>query len=85
LTHYTLLDPDTIWGEWPAKPIPLEEHSINGIPLLMRRIDQQSWRVEQILSTDPNDFLLPQYQPGVVYGLGPELKTSDSPDVLTMK
>ncbi|NPV92264.1 MAG: hypothetical protein HPY50_15985 [Firmicutes bacterium] len=84
MIHYTLLDPETVWEEWPSKPIPLEQHTINGVPLLMRRIDQQSWRVEQVLSTDPSDFLLPQYQPGVIYGLNPELQPAEAPAVLTM-
>lgn len=84
MIHYTPLDPQVIWGDWEEKPVPLEEHQIDGIRLLMRKINDQTWRVEQVLSTYPMDFLNPHYQPGTLYGLKPQLFKEDPTENLSV-
>ena len=71
MIHYTLLNPEIIWSDYYEKPVPLEEHTIDGIHLVMRRLNEQTWRVEQILSTDPMDFLHPRFQPGSLFVSSP--------------
>lgn len=79
MIHYTLLDPEVIWSDLNQKPFPLEKYSVDGKLLLMRKINEQTWMVEQLLSTDPMDYMLPQCQPGVLYGLKPQILTDITP------
>lgn len=64
MIHYTLLDPEIIWVDPRENQLVLEEKRIEGMHLVLRRLDFHSWQVEQILSTNPQDFLHPRYQPG---------------------
>lgn len=75
MIHYTTLNPEIIWGDYYEEPAPLEEHTIDGIHLVMRRLDEQTWRVEQILSTDPMDFLRSRFQPGSLFISSPQPTT----------
>lgn len=64
MIHYTPLDPMEIWTD-PTVPEPvLEEEILDGVRVVLRQEDGMSWSVVQIISTDPQDFLRPQLQPG---------------------
>jgi len=64
LIHYTLLDPAVIWVDPRENQLILEEKQIEGVHLVLRQLEGRCWQVEQILSTNPQDFLNPRYQPG---------------------
>lgn len=41
----------------------MREYQVNGRIVIARRDRQDQWRLERLVSTDPQDYLDPQYQP----------------------
>ncbi|MFC4404522.1 YlzJ-like family protein [Gracilibacillus xinjiangensis] len=41
----------------------------NNKQCVIQRLDNGDWRISQLLSTNPNDFLLDEYLPGTVIRL----------------
>ncbi|WZY01547.1 YlzJ-like family protein [Bacillus sp. FSL W7-1360] len=41
--------------------------------LIVEQIDGGDWRIVRLLSSDPNAFLNPAYEPGMVLRAGPKL------------
>ena len=73
MIHYSPLDPLEIWTD-PTAPEPfLEEEVLDGVRVVLRKEDGMTWSVVQIISTDPQDFLRPELQPGTRIGQGPQL------------
>lgn len=74
MIHYTPLDPIEIWTD-PTVPEPvLEEEVLDGVRVVLRQEDGMSWSVVQIISTDPQDFLRPELQPGTRIGKVPAIR-----------
>lgn len=44
----------------------------NGIYVLAEQVDGNRWRIRQIISTDPNDYLDPNCVPGKIISLFPQ-------------
>lgn len=74
MIHYSPLDPVQVWAD-PTVPDPvLEEEVLDGVRVILRKEDGMTWSVVQIISTDPQDFLRPQLQPGTRVESAPALK-----------
>ncbi|MGI6648266.1 MAG: YlzJ-like family protein [Bacillota bacterium] len=64
MIHYTPLDPRIIWTV-PDEAAPImEERVLNGVRVLLRQEEGQLWSVVKVISTNPDDFLRPELQPG---------------------
>ncbi|NLC08303.1 MAG: hypothetical protein GX755_10140 [Syntrophomonadaceae bacterium] len=64
MIHYTPLDPRIIWTD-PNEAAPImEERVLNGVRVLLRQDEGQLWSVVKVISTNPDDFLRPELQPG---------------------
>jgi len=64
MIHYTPLDPQTIWTDPNEAPPIMEERVLNGVRVLLRQEEGQLWSVVKVISTNPDDFLRPELQPG---------------------
>ena len=42
------------------------EIEVSGMKMLVEAVSMSTWRLVRIFSTDPQDFLKPEYQPGVI-------------------
>lgn len=64
---YTPLPFEVVWGPLQeAVSPPLELVLVGAVPLLVRRAEDGSRRVERLLSTDPRHYLDDRYQPGML-------------------
>lgn len=45
-------------------PLPQKELVYHGVPLLVESVETDQYKIVRILSTDPNDYLLEDLQPG---------------------
>lgn len=61
---YSPIPAELIWQDMDEPQFKLVEHVLNGIPVQVRLIGTKEARVERILSTDPQDYLLASCQPG---------------------
>ncbi len=76
MIHYSPLDPLEIWTD-PTVPEPvLEEDVLDGVRVILRKEDGMSWSIVQIISTDPQDFLRPELQPGTRIEQTPTIRQS---------
>lgn len=60
---YSIIPPEEIWDESNADPT-FREVDINGCLMQVEQLTATRGRVVRLLSTDPQDFLNPSYQPG---------------------
>ena len=67
---YTLCDPAAIMAN-PAEDLPKlrEVELANGV-MLVGRDEDKGFRIERVLSSNANAYLLPEYQPGSLIRLG---------------
>ena len=65
MIHYTPLDPMEIWTDLSAPSSTMEERILEGVRVLLRKGEGMSWSVVQVISTDPEDYLRPELQPGM--------------------
>ena len=79
LILYTPMPVELIWLPPEAAEIPsaLQEIESGGVTLLVQPVGINSGKIVQIRSTDPNQFLKPEYQPGRVISFTPELNLHD--------
>lgn len=65
---YTIVPPEELFDE-EDEPVASVKAMVNGTPVLVTPIGEGKGRIERLLSTDPNHFLDPTYQPGNVVSL----------------
>ncbi len=56
-------------------PSTYEEIEYNGVKLLVERISAVECRIVRIISTNPEDYLCPDFQPGITLSYRPMLET----------
>jgi len=64
---YTIIPPEEIFSD-DAEPAQIEA-SVGGIRVLVTPLGDGTARVERLLSTDPDHFLMPQLRPGTIVAL----------------
>lgn len=64
---WTIMPDEVVWSlEREMNPLDQKQEMIplkNGF-LQVREVSNQIWQIEQLVSTDPEDYLKDQYQPG---------------------
>jgi len=73
LILHTIVDPSLIWESDQAH-IDVKEIYYKGVQLEVRRVTENSYMIDRILSTDLSHFLDPELQPGciIAYTLQPQ-------------
>ena len=59
---YTIVPPEELFFD--DEPAASVEAAVNGVPMLVVPLGDGLARIERLLSTDPDHFLDPRYQPG---------------------
>ncbi|HHY81058.1 MAG TPA: hypothetical protein GX505_00025 [Clostridiales bacterium] len=62
---HTIVDPEFIWS---AEPVDTDTKEINykGVQVEVRRIDENKYVIDRILSTELKNYLDPELQPGCI-------------------
>ncbi|WP_257351485.1 YlzJ-like family protein [Pseudalkalibacillus decolorationis] len=63
---YTMMPSEAIFQTNPSE---YEKHSViemNGIPVMVERLEDQSCKVVRMMSTDPNHYMQTNLQPGTI-------------------
>lgn len=68
---WTIIPPELIWEGVEVKPKQLQEMTWRGAKVLVEPIAFTRGKIVQLLSTEPNDFLRPDLQPGSIVELLP--------------
>jgi hypothetical protein len=71
MIHYTPLEPLDIWTDPSDFNWEIEERTLEGVRVLLRKGEGMTWSVVQVISTDPEDYLRPELQPGTQVGFAP--------------
>lgn len=53
------------------QPREYREIKIDGVTMVVEKINDHQSRIVRLISTNPNDFLSPKYQPGSIISLEP--------------
>lgn len=63
---YTIIPPEEIFAEeeWSQEAAPPLEVQVDGVILSVSPGKRGSARVERVISTNPEDYLRPSFQPG---------------------
>ncbi|NLK51796.1 MAG: hypothetical protein GX295_05035 [Syntrophomonadaceae bacterium] len=64
MIHYTLMDPQLIWASEDDIPVIIEK-TIKGVQVLLREEEGETWSIQRVISTNPNDYLRSELQPGL--------------------
>ncbi|MGI6576384.1 MAG: YlzJ-like family protein [bacterium] len=70
---YTIIPIDTIMEGLGQIQPEYEEISINGITVLVEQLGLTEGRIVRVISTDPQDFLNPSFQPGTMINFSPTI------------
>lgn len=70
---YTIIPIDTIMEGLGQIQPEYEEISINGITVLVEQLGLTEGRIVRVISTDPQDFLNPSFQPGTMINFSPAI------------
>lgn len=65
MTLWTVVPEEMIFGQ-ETYPEPYEEIEFSGTKMLVERISENQRRIVRIISSDPQDYLCADLQPGVV-------------------
>lgn len=66
---WTIVPIEKVFADLQKVDQPLREVSRDGITMLVREGNQGMGTIERIISPNPQDYLKPQWQPGVVVEL----------------
>ncbi len=61
---HSIVPVEEIWAETDLPAAELREVMVHGCMMQVEPIDSSSGKVVRILSTDPQDYLKPEFQPG---------------------
>lgn len=68
MVHYTIIPSEELFlGD--EEPPALIAAAVSGVPVLVAPLGDGLARIERLLSTDPNHFLDPRFQPGTLVSL----------------
>lgn len=63
---YTIVPMDMVLSSAIEMDLDFEERQINGELVQVTKCDDKNYSVVRVISTNPNTFLRPEYQPGAV-------------------
>ncbi|HHY09278.1 MAG TPA: hypothetical protein GX528_01790 [Firmicutes bacterium] len=63
---YSVMPPEEIWQGLSQKPAPTREMVVGGVLLQLEPLGDFQARVVRVISSNPNDYLLPHTQPGFI-------------------
>lgn len=66
---WTIIPPEIIWEGVEDKPKELLQLKWQGVQVLVEPLQFAQGKIIQLLSTEPNDFLKPELQPGSIINL----------------
>jgi hypothetical protein len=69
---WTIIPPELIWEGVEAKPKELLQMKWQGTHVLVEPMAFARGKIVQVLSTEPNDFLRPELQPGLIIDVMPQ-------------
>ena len=69
---WTIIPPELIWEGVEAKPKELLQMKWQGTQVLVEPMAFARGKIVQVLSTEPNDFLRPELQPGLIIDVMPQ-------------
>lgn len=67
---YTIIPPEELFAD-DAEPVPPVKAAVGGVAALVTPLGDGTARIERLLSTDPDDYLNPALQPGLIVALSP--------------
>jgi hypothetical protein len=73
MTLWSIIPPELILNDIENPPI-FEEIQCNNIKMLVEKISPTQCKVSRLLTTDPQDYLHPQIQPGSILTYKPILE-----------
>lgn len=65
---YTIMPPEEIWAE-EQEDVELKDVDFQGCMMQIEPVDTATGKVVRILSTDPQDYLNPAFQPGSIVAI----------------
>lgn len=68
---WTIIPPEVIWEGIEEKPKDLLQLEWLGVQMLVEPLQFGQGKIVRLLSTEPNDFLRPELQPGSIIDLMP--------------
>ena len=66
---YTIVPPEFLFDDDDPEEVVPVKAAVNGVPVLVVPTGEGKGRIERLLSTDPDHFLDPLFQPGTVVSL----------------
>lgn len=66
---YTIVSYDEIWDESHESDVAEQSITVNGCTMQVHPIDSSVGMVSRVISTDPQHFLEPHFQPGSIVPL----------------
>lgn len=65
--HYSIIPAEMIFDEWDGAELEqYREMTYNNRQFIVELMEENQAKIVQLLSTDPLDFMDPQYQPGTI-------------------
>lgn len=71
MIHYTLLPLESVFDGWDQLKSAPREVVIHGVTMLVEPVNESEARIVRLISSDPQDFLNPTFQPGMTITFGP--------------
>lgn len=72
--YYSIIPGEMIFDEWDGAE--LEKHqemAIGGCQCVVEPMEDNQVKIVKLLSSNPSDFMNPQYQPGTIIKFSPEI------------
>lgn len=69
---WTIIPPEIVWEGIEEEPKLCVQIRWQGVQMLVEPMQFARGKIVQLLSTEPNDFLRPELQPGSIIDLMPE-------------
>lgn len=73
---YTIVPLETVfnvYSDTPEQTVEATVFTIEGRSVVCHKDSRGQWRLHRLLSTNPNDYLDPRWQPGIVLDVGPRV------------
>lgn len=70
---YTPLAPEVVLAGMDQEIVPYQELSVGGVKMLVEQAGPNQCRVVRLLSTNPQDYLRAEFQPGTMMNFVPEM------------
>lgn len=74
MIHYTPLSLETVFDGWDKPRSAPTEVVVEGVTMLVEPVNEKEAKIVRIISSNPQDFLNPSFQPGKTISYLPSVK-----------